>query len=107
MQKNYDSRCGQSVFKSRTGRTKLGGNSAFMAPPVGLYEHKFKQGATHTTKCSSKDPANRKSPDFKPEKIGREAPINMRLISKPHTKDPNTQAFSCLAETREVDFGLS
>lgn len=29
MQKNYDIRSGQSIFKSKTGRSKLGGDSPF------------------------------------------------------------------------------
>ena len=47
-----------------------------MSPPVGLYEHKFNQGATHNSKCPSKDPAQRKSPEKKIESIGKEIEIN-------------------------------
>jgi hypothetical protein len=37
---NYDRRRGQSVFKSKTGRSNFT-NLKIGAPPVGFYEHKF------------------------------------------------------------------
>jgi hypothetical protein len=37
---NYDRRRGQSVFKSKTGRSNFT-NLKTGAPPVGFYEHKF------------------------------------------------------------------
>jgi len=77
-----------------------------MAPPVGLYEHKFNNGAY--TKSPSKEPAaNRKSPDPKNKFLVKKIEINERFIHKPYEKAAVTQAFSCLAETREVDFSLS
>lgn len=105
MQKNYDIRSGQSVFKSKTGRTTLGGNSLFQAPPVGLYEHKFNKGKTHNTSCHNK--TIQKSTEKQSETKKQKAEIAQNLISKPHEKLANTQAFSCLAETREVDFTMS
>jgi hypothetical protein len=40
IQMNYDRRRGQSVFKSKTGRSNFT-NLKTGAPPVGFYEHKF------------------------------------------------------------------
>lgn len=37
---NYDRRRGQSIFKSKTGRSNFT-NQKSGAPPVGFYEHKF------------------------------------------------------------------
>ena len=53
---NHDRRRGQSVFKSKTGRSNFT-NLKTGAPPVGFYEHKF----ANTGKYLNKDNEGNKS----------------------------------------------
>jgi len=46
---NYDRRRGQSVFKSKTGRSNFT-NLKTGAPPVGFYEHKFANTGLYSNK---------------------------------------------------------
>jgi hypothetical protein len=57
MQKNYDVRKGQAVFKSKTGRCDISGKKGNTSvPPVGLYEHKFGKSNLVYSRERSKTP---------------------------------------------------
>lgn len=79
-----------------------------MVPPVGLYEHKFNKGATHSSDChKSKTQAMVTSEPTANQAANEKAEIDLKYINKPHEKKAKTQAFSCFAETRQIDFTKS
>ena len=95
MQKNYDIRNSQAVFKSKTGRSKIDGNKQFMVPPVGLYEHQFNRGATHNVESKKIEalPVNMSTEGAAPvnQVIGADkAEIDLKFINKPHEKKAKT-----------------
>ena len=95
IQKNYDTRRGLSVFKSRTGRSSLiqGVHRGSQIPPVGQYEHQYNKGHfEHRPKTV---------PEFSVHTVPQ------KYVTRPEKKVAVTQAFSCFAETPIVDFTKS
>jgi len=107
MQKNFDARKGQAVFKSKTGRSKINGakgNSAI--PPVGLYEHKFGNNDNIPERDRSKTPEKPKFIGSGTKDMNNDVDhmVDLKYINRPYTKKATTQAFSCFADTRQIDF---
>lgn len=101
MQRNFDVRKGQAVFKSKTGRCDISGKKGNTSvPPVGLYEHKFGKGNLMGTKERSKTPE--KSQAFGTSDLNKDVDhmVDLKYINRPYTKKATTQAFSCFADTR-------
>lgn len=73
---------------------------------MGIYEHKFgKKG--EVAKPGQNASADARMDDVERFLIsGEPAPntCDMKFIATPHHHKANTQAFSCLAETQQVDF---
>ena len=56
-----------------------------MVPPLGLYEHKFNKGVTHTQNCKK----SIYSPNYSTAKNETSNLIDMRFINKPIEKEAN------------------
>ena len=89
IQKNFDTRRGLSVFKSKTGRSSIiktqGSKRSSQIPPIGQYEHQFNSGIREKPQLDNA--FNRNS-------------VPQKYVAMPNKKLACTQAFSCFAETR-------
>jgi len=79
-------------------------------PPVGIYEHKFKQSSHgHGTK-QRRQPTPARGSGEKDQAQHREedaagVAMDLKLIAQPIKHPAKKQPFSCFAETQQVDFG--
>ena len=77
-----------------------------VVPPVGIYEHKFnKKGSVVGQGEDEKPEAKLQGVDqFLATGEPAANTCDMRMISAPHYNPANTQPFSSLAQTQQVDF---